>query len=229
MATTKRTCYLIQTDRPIQYDRAWAIQKQLVEARKQNPDLPDLLWLLEHAPVYTLGQGSSLDFLKFKPGQSNHELHRTERGGEVTYHAPGQVVGYPILNLRRHKPDLHWYLRQLEQVMINMLDSFGLQAQRKQGLTGVWIGDRKIAQVGIKVSRWITMHGFAVNVNMDMAGFGQIVPCGISDYGCCSMAELGVEATIETVKTAIAASFAQSFEVELISKPLPKLVELANI
>jgi lipoyl(octanoyl) transferase len=201
---TKPICYLGQSDRPVPYDRAWEWQKQLVSARKQDPDLPDLLWLLEHMPVYTLGQGSSLDFLKFDPDHSDFELYRTERGGEVTYHAPGQVVGYAILNLRRHKSDLHWYLRQLEAVIINMLAQFGLEAQRMLGLTGVWIGDRKIAQVGIKVSRWITMHGFAVNVNLDLAGFAQIVPCGISNYGCCSMAQLGVDADVAAVKAAIA-------------------------
>jgi lipoyl(octanoyl) transferase len=221
---TKQFCYLGQSDRPIAYDRAWQWQKKLVEARKQNPDLPDLLWLLEHPPVYTLGQGSSLDFLKFDPQNTSFDLFRTERGGEVTYHAPGQVVGYPILNLRRHKQDLHWYLRQLEAVIINMLAQFSLEAQRLPGLTGVWIGDRKIAQVGIKVSRWITMHGFAVNVNLDMAGFAQIVPCGISNYGCCSMAQLGVATNVAAVKQAIASSFAQVFRVELIDRPLEQLL-----
>ncbi|MGL4501384.1 MAG: lipoyl(octanoyl) transferase LipB, partial [Planktothrix sp.] len=110
------------------YTTAWNWQQALVQDRKLNPDLDDVLLLLEHPPVYTLGQGADLRFLKFDPDQSVAELHRVERGGEVTYHCPGQLVAYPILNLQRHTPDLHWYLRQLEQVLIQVLDSYGLPA-----------------------------------------------------------------------------------------------------
>jgi lipoyl(octanoyl) transferase len=226
---TRQICYLADSDRPVPYDRAWDWQKKLVAARKQDPNLPDLLWLLEHPPVYTLGQAASESFLKFDPRQTAHSVYRIERGGEVTYHAPGQVVGYGIMNLQRHQPDLHWYLRQLEAVVIKMLAMFGLSAQRMPGLTGVWIDDRKIAQVGIKVSRWITMHGFAVNVNLDMAGFAQIVPCGISNYGCCSMAQLGLKVTLPEVKAAIATSFAEVFAVDLQNYQLDDPLAITQI
>ncbi len=160
----------------IPYHLAWQWQKDLVNDRKLNPNLPDVLLLLEHYPVYTIGQGSSLSFFK-----RSVEYVKTERGGEVTYHAPGQLVGYGIMNLRRYRLDLHWYLRQLEEVIIQSLQELKIEADRKPGLTGVWIKDAKVAQIGIKVSRWITMHGFAINVAMDKTGFAPIVPCGIPD------------------------------------------------
>lgn len=163
----------------VPYSQAWDWQKQWVEERKQAPDRPDLLCLLEHPAVYTLGQASDMAFVKFTPG--DYELVRIERGGEVTYHAPGQLVGYPILNLVHYRQDLHWYLRQLEEVIIRTIGHFGLVGERIEGLTGVWVKGVKVAAIGIKVSRWITMHGFALNICADMAGFERIVPCGIGD------------------------------------------------
>ncbi len=168
----------------VPYQEAWAWQKQWVEERKRFPDSPDLLCLLEHPAVYTLGQASDMAFVKFAPGEG--ELVRIERGGEVTYHSPGQLVGYPILNLGHYRQDLHWYLRQLEDVVIQTVGHFGLVGERLEGFTGVWIEGVKVAAIGIKVSRWITMHGFALNICPDMTGFGHIVPCGIADrpVGC---------------------------------------------
>ena len=116
-------------------------------------------------------------------------MHRVERGGEVTYHCPGQLVGYPILNLQRYRKDLHWYLRQLEEVLIRVLAVYGLQGSRIPAFTGVWLEGRKVAAIGIKVSRWITMHGFALNVCPDMTGFKRIVPVGIADKSVGSLAE----------------------------------------
>jgi lipoyl(octanoyl) transferase len=210
-----RQCLLYQADNPVPFLTAWQWQRELMAARKLDPDLPDVLLLLEHPAVYTLGQGSSLEFLKFDLEDPNIECHRIERGGEVTYHAPGQIVGYPILNLSAHKKDLHWYLRQLEAVIIQVLDQYDLPATRIDGLTGVWIEDRKIAQVGIKVSRWITMHGFALNVDMDLAGFDRIVPCGISDRSVCSLAQFIPDINREVVKAAIALAFAKVFNFEM--------------
>lgn len=210
-----RQCLLYSIDDPVPFLTAWQWQKRLMEARKQNSDLPDALLLLEHPTVYTLGQGSTLEFLKFDLEDPNIECHRIERGGEVTYHAPGQIVGYPILNLSAHRKDLHWYLRQLEAVIIQVLEQYNLPATRVDGLTGVWIEDRKIAQVGIKVSRWITMHGFALNVDMDLAGFDRIVPCGISDRSVCSLDEFIPDINIEVVKGAIALAFAKVFNLDM--------------
>lgn len=171
------------------YLAAHAWQRSLLRQRIDYPNLEDVLILLEHPPVYTLGQGSSLEFLKFDPNQSEFEIHRIERGGEVTYHCPGQLVGYPILNLHRHRQDLHWYLRQLEEVIIRVLAVYDLKGDRLPSLTGVWLEGRKVAAIGIKVSRWITMHGFALNVCPDMTGFSRIVPCGITDKPVGSLAQ----------------------------------------
>ena len=203
----------------IPYETAWAWQRSMVAARRQfpdHPDYPDALLLLEHPPVYTLGQGANLEFLKFDPAQTQATLWRTERGGEVTYHCPGQIVGYPILNLNRYRPDLHWYLRQLEAVLIQVLQLYGLDAERVPGLTGVWVEGRKVAAIGIKVSRWITMHGFALNVCPDLSGFEQIVPCGIADKPVGSLAQFRPDVDLHQVRQQIAACFAEVFQVNLI-------------
>ncbi|BAY37384.1 lipoate-protein ligase B [Nostoc sp. NIES-2111] len=198
------------------YTEAHAWQRSLLRDRIDNPNLDDVLILLEHPPVYTLGQGSSLDFLKFDPNQSEFEIHRIERGGEVTYHCPGQLVGYPILNLHRHCKDLHWYLRQLEEVIIRVLAVYGLKGDRTPPLTGVWLEGRKIAAIGIKVSRWVTMHGFALNVCPDMTGFEQIVPCGIADKPVGSLAQWIPEITTQEVRVHVIQAFAEVFRVEMV-------------
>jgi lipoyl(octanoyl) transferase len=210
-----RLCYLHQYPQPIPFLTAWQWQQELVTARRQDPTLADALILLEHPPVYTFGRGADLEFAKFCLTDRRIEWHRIERGGEVTHHAPGQIVAYPILNLNFYQQDLHWYLRQLEQVLIEVLAEFDIDGDRLPGLTGVWVQGEKIAQIGIKVSRWITMHGFALNVNLDLAGFQQIVPCGISNRTCCSMAQFIPGIEIETVREAIARCFAQVFQVNL--------------
>lgn len=203
----------------VPYDVAWQWQKALVEQRRQSPDLDDILLLVEHPPVYTLGQGSTTDFLKFDPTRSPIPLIRIERGGEVTHHCPGQIVGYPILNLRRHRPDLHWYLRQLEEVMIQAIAPLGLVGERIDGLTGVWVEGRKVAAIGIKVSRWITMHGFALNVCPDLSGFQQIVPCGIGDRPVGSLRDFLPQITPDIVMPHLLQAFCQVFGVTLVPTP----------
>ena len=191
-------------------------QRSLLKERINNPDLEDVLILLEHPPVYTLGQGANPEFLKFDLDKSEYNVHRVERGGEVTYHCPGQLVGYPILNLQRYRQDLHWYLRQLEEVLIRVLANYGLQGERIPGFTGVWLEGRKVAAIGIKVSRWVTMHGFALNVCPDMTGFNRIVPCGITDKPVGSLAEWIPGIISLEVRSCIAQSFSEVFGVELI-------------
>jgi lipoyl(octanoyl) transferase len=200
----------------VDYETAWTWQKSLLAERREQPEQTDALILLEHPPVYTLGQGASLEFLKFDPTQSEYSLCRTERGGEVTYHCPGQIVGYPILNLKHYRQDLHWYLRQLEAVLIRVLALYGLTGERIPGLTGVWLEGHKVAAIGIKVSRWITMHGFALNVCPDLSGFEQIVPCGIADQPVGSLAQFIPDIDIQQVRQQVANCFAELFQVTLI-------------
>jgi lipoyl(octanoyl) transferase len=200
------------------YTIAWKWQQDLVHRRKQHPGLEDVLILLEHPPVYTLGQGASQEFLKFDPEKTAWEVCRVERGGEVTYHCPGQLVGYPILNLNRYQKDLHWYLRQLEEVLIRVLAEYGLVGERLPGLTGVWVEGRKVAAIGIKVSRWITMHGFALNVCPDLSGFEHIVPCGIAHKPVGSLEQFLPGITVEAVRQRVAIAFAEVFHLEWIEE-----------
>ena len=215
MLQGKRHC-VIKNQGIVKYTRVWSQQRSLVAERITNPELNDVLILLEHPPVYTLGTGSTLDFLKFDPHAAEFEVHRIERGGEVTYHCPDQLVGYPIMNLRYYKQDLHWYLRQLEAVVIDTVANYGLKAYRIPELTGVWVEGKKVAAIGIKVRRWITMHGFAINVCPDMRGFERIIPCGIVDRPVGSLAEFVPSITVDRVRVDVAKAFAEVFQVELI-------------
>jgi lipoyl(octanoyl) transferase len=214
MLKSKRSC-ILENQGLVAYTDAWLYQRSLVTERINNPDLDDILILLEHLPVYTLGTGSTKDFLKFDPQQTDVELHRVERGGEVTYHCPNQLVAYPILNLRYYQQDLHWYLRQLEAVIIRVMEKYGLTAYRLPGLTGVWLEGKKIAAIGIKVRRWITMHGFAINVCPDLSGFARIVPCGI-EKPVGSLAQFVPDITVDRVRMDVAEAFAEIFNLELI-------------
>jgi lipoyl(octanoyl) transferase len=210
----KRQCLLY--DRGIiDYQTAWEWQKSIQQASISDPDRSDTLILLEHPPVYTLGTGSSLEHLKFDPDNHEYSLYRIERGGEVTYHCPGQLIAYPILNLRYHQQDLHWYLRQLEQVIIDVLALHNLAGMRIDGLTGVWINSKKVAAIGIKVSKWITLHGFALNVCPDLSGFDRIVPCGIVDRSVTSIAEFIPTIDPNLVRQQIVTVFADRFQLEM--------------
>jgi lipoyl(octanoyl) transferase len=155
-------------------------------------DLPDdLLLLVEHEPVITLGRGTRTTSLPIPVAElrcRGVQVHEVERGGDVTYHGPGQLVGYPIVDLRQHREDLHWYLRQLEAALIRALERLGVEGERRGGLTGVWTRGRKIASIGIHVKQWVSFHGFALNVNTDLSPFDLIVPCGIPDVVMTSVA-----------------------------------------
>jgi lipoyl(octanoyl) transferase len=211
----RRACWLHNCG-VVPYLQALDWQKTIMRDHIQSPNAPETLILLEHPPVYTLGQGSTLANLKFNPEAASYELHRIERGGEVTYHCPGQIVGYPILNLRFFQPDLHWYLRQLEEVLLRTLKVYGLKGDRILGLTGVWVEGYKVAAIGIKVSRWITMHGFALNVCPDLSGFDQIVPCGITDRPVGRLSDWMPDINPLDVRKTLAEVFAEVFEVELV-------------
>jgi lipoyl(octanoyl) transferase len=182
---------LVQWLGRIEFGKAFALQDQLV-ARKQSDDsLGDELLLLEHDPVYTIGRTPDQSSLR---GATHlpHPLFPINRGGQATYHGPGQLIGYPIIDLRRCGQDLHRYLRWIEDLLIDILSDYEIAATTRTGLTGVWVAGRKIASIGVGVRRWITMHGFALNVCGDLAPFNQITPCGISDVTMTSMErELG--------------------------------------
>lgn len=206
----------------VPYAQAWQWQRRLVGDRRHQPDLPDVLMVLQHPPVYTLGQGASETFLQFSP-QADVDLYRVERGGEVTYHNPGQWVAYPILNLRRHHPDLHWYLRRLEDVLIQTLGVYQIKGERIPGLTGVWVEGVKVAAIGIKVSRWLTWHGIALNVTNDLRGFGQIVPCGIGDRPVGNLLQFKSDIDGEDVRDRLIEAFGQVFGLSMMPRPLADL------
>jgi lipoyl(octanoyl) transferase len=175
----------------VPYAEALKLQRRLADERIAGL-IPDTLILLEHPPVVTLGRGTRETSLPVQPEALRArgvEVHEIERGGDVTYHGPGQLVGYPILDLQALKPDLHWYLRQLEEALIRALAVFDIPAERNQGYTGVWTRGRKIASIGIHVRQWVTWHGFALNVTTDLPAFDLIVPCGIPDVVRPSMAK----------------------------------------
>jgi lipoyl(octanoyl) transferase len=202
------------------YQEGLALQAELVEARKAG-HVGDTLLLLEHPPVITLGAKT-----RGKPTHivaSNADLeragvtvHETGRGGDVTYHGPGQLVGYPIVNLQPDRADVHRYVRDLEEVLIIALRAFDIEGKRVRGLSGVWVGadgrEEKIAAIGVRISRWITSHGFALNVAPDLRHFQLIVPCGIVDRGVTSMARvLGREVAMEDVQAAVVEGFRAVF------------------
>ncbi len=172
---------LFEFERPVPFERGWQAQRQLQQRLLLQPEAPDAVILLQHEPCYTLGRGADPGFLRFDAANPPLPLHRIDRGGEVTHHCPGQLVLYPVLNLQRHGADLHLYLRQLEQVVIDLLAEYGLAAERLAGLTGVWLEGHKLAAIGVGAKRWISQHGLALNVDCDLAGFSQVVPCGLAD------------------------------------------------
>jgi len=196
----------------IGYEEALALQKQLVEDRK-NGRIPDQLLLLEHPPVITLGvkARSNLTNVLQTPetlAKMGVGLFEAGRGGDVTYHGPGQLVGYPIFDLKPDRCDVHRYVRDLEEVLIRAVATFGVQAGRVAGLTGIWVGDEKLAAIGVRISRWVTSHGVALNVNTDLANFGLIVPCGITDKGVTSLQRLlGRAIPMDEVADAVAQQF----------------------
>ena len=163
----------------VPYEEAFALQTKILEQKIAAPDAPDELLLLEHDPVYTMGRTPDLASLRDET-QLPHPVVRINRGGQATYHGPGQLVGYPILDLRRRGQDLHRYLRAMEEALIALCGDFEVVAQRRDALTGVWVGERKIASIGVGVRRWVSMHGFALNVCGDLTPFTHITPCGIA-------------------------------------------------
>jgi lipoyl(octanoyl) transferase len=201
----------------VPYAKAVELQQALVEERRAGR-VPDLLLLLEHPHVITLGvkRDASQSHLIATPElleARNVELHQTGRGGDITYHGPGQLVGYPILDLRPNRCDVHKYVRDLEEVMIRAAADFGLEAGRVAGVTGTWVGPDKLGAIGVRISRWITSHGFAFNVTTDLNYFDLIVPCGITDGGVTSLERAtGRRVDMADAEDAIAHHFSGVFD-----------------
>lgn len=218
----------------IAYQKAWDYQTQLFESiiaqKIQNRNASqaictsNYLLLCEHPHVYTLGKSGSMDNVLLSEEalkEKKIDFYKINRGGDITYHGYGQIVGYPILDLDNFSTDIHWYMRSLEEVIIRSIADFGLQGERLQGFTGVWLdtrkNPRKICAMGVKTSRWVTMHGFALNVNTDLRYFDYIIPCGIKDKAVTSLAyELGREVPMQEVEQHIVRHFAEVFGADMV-------------
>jgi lipoyl(octanoyl) transferase len=211
-------CCLRQLGR-IDYASALQLQQQLATDRKQGL-VPDQLLLLEHPHVITLGRNGHMENLLADDdilARAGISFYPTDRGGDVTYHGPGQLVGYPILDLRDWKRDVGAYVRAVEETIIATLADYGIEAGRIPKLTGVWVGERKIAAIGVHLSRWVTSHGFALNVSTDLSYFQYIVPCGLTKP-VTSMAALGVRASLDEVGAKLAVHFARIFDCEMLEE-----------
>lgn len=201
----------------VAYGDALELQKRLVEQRKAG-EIPDQLLLLEHPPVITLGVKTRDDrsHVVATPQTLDHEgveVFVSGRGGDVTYHGPGQLVGYPILDLRPDRCDVHRYVRDLEEVLIRAVAAFGIVSHRVPGLTGTWVGHEKLAAIGVRIARWVTSHGFALNVSTNLAHFGLIVPCGLADKGVTSLDKLsGRPIAMNEVEDAVEEAFSLVFD-----------------
>jgi lipoyl(octanoyl) transferase len=210
----------------IDYSAALELQRERVVQRKAGT-IPDTLLLLEHPHVYTLGRNAdeknflvSTEWLASRGAQ----VFRTDRGGDVTYHGPGQLVGYPILDLTLHRRDISWYMRSPEEVFIRTARDYGIEAGRSPGAAGVWVGNDKLVAMGVHLSRWVTSHGFAFNVNTDLKYFEAIVPCGLHGKGVTSLAKLlGREVEMEDVVEHVAEKFAEVFGVEVVESQRSKV------
>jgi lipoate-protein ligase B len=210
MIETQTDQILVQNIGRKSYKAVWDLQKEMQQQRIKG-DIEDTLILVEHDPVYTLGKNANEDHL-LQSRDESVDVFNIERGGDITFHGPGQLVGYPILDLSNYKKSVSWYMRTLEQVLIDTLIEFKIAAQRNDGLTGVWVGDKKIAALGVRISRWVTMHGFALNVNPNLSFYDGIIPCGIFDHGVTSMEQLlGETQNNDNVKNMVIKKFNKYF------------------
>ncbi len=209
----------------VPYRQGHDLQRQLAERRIARTLAHDVLLLLEHERTITLGRGTRPESLPIAPEDLTRRgftVAEVERGGDVTWHGPGQLVGYPILDLSQHQPDLHWYLRMVEEALIVALSGLGIEGERNPGYTGVWTRGRKIASIGIHVRQWVTTHGFALNVDNDLGDFAMIVPCGIPGVTMTSVTrEAGLPPAPDRVRREVADAFGRVFGLEPVTMALP--------
>ncbi len=192
------------------YNDTWKLQKKL-QSKRILGEIEDHLLLVEHPPVFTLGKNASKQHII--NNSEDVSIIQTDRGGNITFHGPGQLVCYPILDLNHYKRSITWYMRELEQLIIDVLGEYDIKASRKKGLTGTWVKDKKIAALGVRISRWVTMHGFSLNINPDLNFYKNIIPCGIKEYGVTSMAKImGSEVpSMNEIKAKITKHFTKNF------------------
>ena len=192
------------------YNDTWKLQKKL-QSKRILGEIEDHLLLVEHPPVFTLGKNASKQHII--NNLEDVSIIQTDRGGNITFHGPGQLVGYPILDLNHYKRSITWYMRELEQLVIDVLSEYDIKASRKKGLTGTWVEDKKIAALGVRISKWVTMHGFSLNINPDLNFYKHIIPCGIKEYGVTSMAKImGDEVpSMDEIKTKMTKCFIKNF------------------
>ena len=192
------------------YNDTWKLQKKL-QSKRILGEVEDHLLLVEHPPVFTLGKNASKQHII--NNSDDVSIIQTDRGGNITFHGPGQLVGYPILDLNHYKRSITWYMRELEQLVIDVLSEYDIKASRKKGLTGTWVKDKKIAALGVRISKWVTMHGFSLNINPDLNFYKHIIPCGIKEYGVTSMAKImGNEVpSMDEIKTKMTKRFTKNF------------------
>ena len=211
---------LVRTLGRVRYGDGLRLQEALVAERQANRTV-DVLLLLEHEPVFTTGRNANAENVTTPPDDlraKGFDVFETGRGGDVTYHGPGQVVGYPILELPENRRDVHRYVRDLEEVMIRGCADFGVTAARVSGMTGAWVGEEKIGAIGVRIARWVTSHGFALNVANDLAPFELVVPCGIKGRGVTSLSRvLGREVSVDAVKRRLAFHVAEVFDLEIVA------------
>ena len=215
-----------------EYAFAWDLQKTLHDERVSG-NIPDTILLTEHFNTYTIGKSGGDDHLlatEDELREGNVSVFRIDRGGDITYHGPGQIVCYPIIDLNNYYLDIHRYMRDLEEVVIRTLQHYGINAHREPEYTGVWVESEKICAIGVKVSRWVTMHGFAFNVNTDLSYFGRIIPCGIFHKGVTSLSQLlEKNINISEAKKVVAEKFAEVFQTEIDSAGFEQYVEHFHI
>ena len=192
------------------FNDTWKLQKKL-QSKRILGEIEDHLLLVEHPPVFTLGKNASKQHII--NNSDDVSIIQTDRGGNITFHGPGQLVCYPILDLNHYKRSITWYMRELEQLIIDVLGEYDIKASRKKGLTGTWVKDKKIAALGVRISKWVTMHGFSLNINPDLNFYKYIIPCGIKEYGVTSMAKImGNEVpSMEEIKTKMKKRFIKNF------------------
>ena len=192
------------------YNDTWKLQKKL-QSKRILGEIEDHLLLVEHPPVFKLGKNASKQHII--NDSEDVSIIQTDRGGNITFHGPGQLVCYPILDLNHYKRSITWYMRELEQLIIDVLGEYGIKASRKKGLTGTWVKDKKIAALGVRISRWVTMHGFSLNINPDLNFYKNIIPCGIKEYGVTSMAKImdNEVPSMDEVKTKMTKHFTKNF------------------